>query len=174
MGFGYPDTYAALAAIPSSGPIPAPDDLWPLLVEAIGESFGPHLPPFEDAAATVAALARAGVPQGVASTSKRDRVDLALQRSGLADSFGAVVAGDQVARPKPHPDVYLRAAELLGADPRRCVAVEDTAHGCRAAVAAGMPVLGVVRVETQREGMAASGATVVDRIEVAAVLGLLG
>ena len=44
MGFGYPDTYARLAGIPSSDPIPDPDALWPMLLEAIGDSFGPYLP----------------------------------------------------------------------------------------------------------------------------------
>ena len=173
MGFGYPDTYAHLTAIPSDGTIPAPDDLWPLLLEAIGESFGAHLPPFPDAAATIAVLDEAGIPQGVASTSKRARVDLALERSGLAGWFGAVVAGDQVARTKPHPDVYLRASELLGVDPARCVAVEDTAHGCTAALAAGMQAVGVVRVESQRAPLERLGVVVVDDVTAAVVEGLL-
>lgn len=174
MGLGYPDTYARLAAISAAEPIPPPDDLWPLLLEAIGESFGAYLPPFPDARAAIEAVAEEGIRQGVASTSKRDRVDLALARSRLTGWFEAVVAGDQVQRTKPHPDVYLRAAELLGVDPGDCAAVEDTAHGCRAAIAAGMPVLGVVRVPEQREPMVATGAVVVDRVEPGAVLALLG
>jgi len=175
MGFGYPDTYARLAAIPSSTPIPDPDALWPLLLEAIGESFGPHLPPFPDALATIEAIAEAGIPQAVASTAKRSRVDLALDRSGLTAWFGAVVAGDQVDHRKPWPDVYLRAAELLGVDPTGCVAVEDTSHGCKAAVAAGMPVIGIVRMESERAPMTEAGASmVVAAVEPAMVLGLLG
>lgn len=175
MGFGYPDTHAALAALPSTEPIPGPEDLWPLLLEEIGLSFGPFLPPFPDALEAVEAVASLGIPQGVASTSKRARVDLALSRSRLGGWFGAVVAGDQVARAKPFPDVYLAAAADLGAAPEDCVAVEDTAHGCRAAVAAGMPVVGVVRVEEQRRRMAEAGAAVVtDRVEVADLLRLLG
>jgi HAD superfamily hydrolase (TIGR01509 family) len=175
MGFGYPDTYARLAAIPASTPIPGPDALWPLLLEAIGESFGPHLPPFPDALAAIEAVAGAGIPQAVASSSKRSRVDLALERSGLRRWFGSVVAGDQVDHPKPWPDVYLRAAELLGVDPTGCVAVEDTAHGCRAAVAAGMPVIGVVRVESERTPMADAGASmVVDAVGVELIEDLLG
>jgi HAD superfamily hydrolase (TIGR01509 family) len=174
MGLGYPDTYSRLASVPSAEPIPPPADLWPLLLEAIGESFGEYLPPFPDAAAAIEAVARAGIRQGVASTSKRSRVDLALARSRLADWFDVVVAGDQVERTKPHPDVYLRAAELLGVDPAACAAVEDTAHGCRSAIAAGMPVLGVVRVPSQRGDMEDTGAVVVDRVEAADVLGLLG
>jgi len=174
MGFGYPDTYARLAAVPSSGLIPDPDALWPLLLEAIGESFGPFLEPFPDALATIEALGERGVPQAVASTSKRSRVDLALARSRLTDWFGAVVAGDQVDHPKPWPDVCLTAAELIGVEPSACVAVEDTSHGCRAAVAAGMPVIGVVRVEKERVPMAEAGAAmVVDRVKPGMVFDLL-
>jgi beta-phosphoglucomutase-like phosphatase (HAD superfamily) len=53
------------------------------------------------------------------------------------------VSSEEVARGKPAPDVYLRAAEKLGADPPRCVAIEDSSNGIRAAAAAGMPVIAV-------------------------------
>jgi beta-phosphoglucomutase-like phosphatase (HAD superfamily) len=52
-------------------------------------------------------------------------------------TFGAVVTGDEVREGKPHPEPYLRAAALLGVDPRRCVAVEDSPTGVAAAEAAG-------------------------------------
>jgi beta-phosphoglucomutase-like phosphatase (HAD superfamily) len=54
-----------------------------------------------------------------------------------------VVCGDEVSRPKPHPDPYLRAAELLGVEPARCVAIEDSPLGIAAAEAAGCAVLAV-------------------------------
>ncbi len=175
MGFGYPDTYSRLAAFPSDQRIPDPDALWPLLLEAIGESFGPFLPPFTDALETIEAVAALGIAQGVATSSNRSRVDLALERSGLAGWFGAIVAGDQVERTKPAPDVYLAAASMLGVEPTDCVAVEDTAHGCLSAIAAGMPVIGVVRVASERGPMESAGASlVVDRLDPAAVLDLLG
>ena len=174
LGLGYPDTYARLASFPSADPIPDPDDLWPLLMEAIGVSFGAFLPPFPDALETIEALGGRGIPQGVATSSKRSRVELALERSRLTDWFAAIVAGDQVERSKPAPDVYLATAELLGAEPSECVAVEDSANGCRAAIAAGMPVIGVVRVEQEREPMEETGAVVVDEVGIGLVLDLLG
>jgi HAD superfamily hydrolase (TIGR01509 family) len=58
-------------------------------------------------------------------------------------SFGAVVTGDQVSAGKPHPEAYLTAAELLGADPRRCVAIEDSLTGLRSAEAAGCVAVAV-------------------------------
>jgi len=174
MGLGYPDTYTRLAAFPSAGPILDADQLWPFLLEAIGESFGPFLPPFPDALETVEAVGGRGIPQGVATSSKRSRVELALERSRLDGWFPVIVAGDEVERSKPSPDVYLLAAQLLGAEPSSCVAIEDTSHGCRAAIDAGMPVIGVVRVEQEREPMREAGAIVVDRVEIGMVLDLLG
>jgi HAD superfamily hydrolase (TIGR01509 family) len=56
-------------------------------------------------------------------------------------SFDVVVTGDAVSRGKPHPEPYLHAARLLGVDPGRCVAVEDSNTGARSAVAAGCVVL---------------------------------
>lgn len=174
LGLGYPDTYERLASVPSADPIPGPDDLWPLLMEAIGVSFGPFLPPFPDALETIEALSGRGIPQGVATSSKRSRVELALERSRLTGWFVGIVAGDQVEQTKPAPDVYRATAELLGVPPSECVAVEDSTNGCRAAIAAGMPVIGVVRVEAEREPMTKTGAVVVDEVGIGLVLDLLG
>ncbi len=58
-----------------------------------------------------------------------------------AGTFSAVVTGDAVARGKPYPDPYLKAARLLGADPAACLAIEDSNTGARSAVAAGCTVL---------------------------------
>lgn len=57
--------------------------------------------------------------------------------------FDAVVAGDDVTESKPHPEPYLRGAELLGVDPAECVAIEDSEPGIRSAVAAGAVTIGV-------------------------------
>jgi beta-phosphoglucomutase-like phosphatase (HAD superfamily) len=73
-------------------------------------------------------------------------VELALARSGLDGAFDAIVVGDEVARPKPAPDVYIAVAGALGADPAACVALEDSATGVAAARAAGMRVVGVPSV----------------------------
>lgn len=83
------------------------------------------------------------LPVAVASNSPRLVLDLALARAGLTGAFGAVVAADEVARPKPAPDLYLRACELLGVDASASVAFEDTGTGAAAASAAGLHVVGV-------------------------------
>ncbi len=74
-------------------------------------------------------------PLGLASSSNREIIDLVLELSGLADAFVATISSEEVTRGKPAPDVYLEAARRVGADARRCVAIEDSSNGLRAAVA---------------------------------------
>ena len=164
-GLGYADTYARLAAVDPEAAIPAAAELAPEVVAALAASFERGLRVFPDAAACVGALAFDGVPLGVASTSRRDRLDLTLGHSGLARYFQATVAGDEVARGKPAPDVYLAAAERLGVRPVDCLAVEDTGLGAAAAVAAGMRVIGVARVPAEVGRLLGAGAGLVDRLD---------
>ena len=79
----------------------------------------------------------------VASNAEPANVDFVLDTAGIGRYFRAVVNGHDVARPKPCPDIYLRAAELLGALPRECVVFEDSLTGVEAGRAAGMRVVGV-------------------------------
>jgi HAD superfamily hydrolase (TIGR01509 family) len=78
----------------------------------------------------------------VATSASRRAAELHLGRSGLRAHLPVVVTRDDVARGKPHPDLFLRAAELLDVPPEECLAVEDSFNGIRAAHAAGMmPVM---------------------------------
>jgi HAD superfamily hydrolase (TIGR01509 family) len=82
-------------------------------------------------------------PTAIASSSGRDLIDLVVSLAGLGDVFACTVSGAEVARGKPAPDVYLRAAELLGVDPAACVAIEDSSNGIRAGKNAGMRVIAI-------------------------------
>ena len=79
-----------------------------------------------------------GIPVAIATSSPEDNVPHTLGEIGLLDSFAHVVRSDTVPRGKPHPDVFLAAAEKLGAPPERCLAFEDAPLGVAAARAAGM------------------------------------
>jgi HAD superfamily hydrolase (TIGR01509 family) len=78
------------------------------------------------------------LPRAIATTSSRATVAHQLGAHGLADRFHHVVAHDDCARHKPHPEPFLKAAELLGVTPRDCLALEDSHNGVRAASAADM------------------------------------
>jgi HAD superfamily hydrolase (TIGR01509 family) len=83
------------------------------------------------------------VPVGVASNSPRAFVERTLEVSGLRARFGCVLSSDDVAHPKPAPDLYVELARALGAEPGACVALEDSPTGVAAARAAGTFVIGV-------------------------------
>jgi HAD superfamily hydrolase (TIGR01509 family) len=77
------------------------------------------------------------VPLGIVTNSGRAELERVLDGIGLAEQFPVTVSADDVEWPKPHPDGYLQAFAALGADPRRCVVIEDSATGAEAARAAG-------------------------------------
>jgi HAD superfamily hydrolase (TIGR01509 family) len=90
------------------------------------------------------AVRAAGLPVGVASNSARAFVERVLSVTGLLDGhFDVVVTADDVEHPKPAPDLYLAACAALRAAPGRAAALEDSATGVAAAVAAGMYVVAV-------------------------------
>jgi HAD superfamily hydrolase (TIGR01509 family) len=82
-------------------------------------------------------------PLGLASSSNREIIDLFLDLGGFRDDFAVTVSSEEVERGKPAPDVYLETAHRMGVDPERCVAVEDSSNGLRAAAAARMTVIAV-------------------------------
>jgi HAD superfamily hydrolase (TIGR01509 family) len=112
------------------------------VVERLMADYQEALPLLPGAVEAVRALAEHW-PLGLASSSNRPVIELVLQRAGIAGCFRAWLSSEEVARGKPAPDVYLEAARRLGVDPARCVAVEDSTNGIRAAVAAGMAVVAV-------------------------------
>ncbi|NMD46653.1 MAG: HAD family hydrolase [Propionibacterium sp.] len=89
----------------------------------------------------VAMLSGMRVPYAIASNTQRDLLDLSLAASGLDALVPLSVSSSEVAAPKPAPDVYLRACELLGVAPSDAVAVEDSRTGAAAARAAGLAVV---------------------------------
>ncbi|MBJ7499911.1 MAG: HAD family phosphatase [Sphingopyxis sp.] len=83
------------------------------------------------------------LPRAIASSSRAEYIGWALGLFGLDHHFGEhVYSADGWDRGKPHPDIYLAAASGLGVDPVRCLAIEDSPTGARAAIAAGMTVIG--------------------------------
>jgi len=93
-------------------------------------------------------------PMALATNAEPLNVDFVLDRAGLRKYFRAVVDGHQVERPKPFPDIYLRAAERLGAKPRECVVFEDSHSGVEAAREAGMQVIGLCTTHVNLQGTA--------------------
>lgn len=144
-------------------------------LELATELAGGRLPEgFAEAwdAALFAALAEVAAIEGVhdlldalpvqycaASNSVRRRVEISLRAAGLLRRFERrLFSAEQVARPKPAPDLFLHAARAMDAAPSRTVVVEDTVTGIRAAIAAGMKVLAYATDAAQHAALRAEGA----------------
>jgi len=101
-----------------------------------------------------------GVKLAIASSGPRANVALLVDTIGAASLIDASVAAEDVRDGKPHPEVFLRAAERLGCDPVRCAVVEDSVHGIEAARRAGMLAIAVL-TSTPRARLQAAGADVI-------------
>jgi beta-phosphoglucomutase family hydrolase len=92
------------------------------------------------------------MPMAVATNAERPNVEFVLREASLMQFFRFAVDGQQVPNPKPHPDVYLRAAGLLGIEPAGCVVFEDSHGGVAAGLAAGMRVIGITTTYAELPG----------------------
>lgn len=82
-----------------------------------------------------------GRKKAVATSTEIGRGQKLLEFAGVLERFDTVVYGNMIERGKPHPDVFLKAAELCGTEPGRCLVLEDSPAGVQAAHSAGMPVI---------------------------------
>ena len=103
---------------------------------------GGRLPLKPGVAEILKELKRKDIPLALASSTRTDIVKLELDEARLLQYFDAVLGGDMVSRSKPEPDIFLAAAEAVGAVPANCYVLEDSFNGIRAAYRAGMhPVM---------------------------------
>lgn len=112
------------------------------LLERTAQLYREGLPWLPGARELLHAVREAGLATALVTSTPRALVDVALKALGT-ENLDAVVVGDEVTHNKPHPESYLRAAELLRVPPARCLAIEDSPTGIASAEAAGCPVLAV-------------------------------
>ncbi|MET7936189.1 HAD family phosphatase [Streptomyces sp. NPDC005322] len=142
---GGPMARSASFLIEATGAQIALAELTGLLNSRFTELIDGSVPMLPGARRLLTELAAHGIPTALVSASHRRVMDRVLRSLG-PENFALTVAGDEVDRTKPHPDPYLFAAAGLAADPARCVVVEDTVTGVRAAEAAGCRVVAVPSV----------------------------
>lgn len=136
-------TVAAILAL--TGPVAAPGEVGRRLLAAMAERLRADVPMMPGADELLDEVNAAGLPCALVSSTHRVLMEHALDGMGH-DRFTVTIAGDEVARPKPHPEPYLTATGLLGVDPRRCVVLEDSPNGAAAGTAAGCHVVAVPSV----------------------------
>ncbi|MEU6402730.1 HAD family phosphatase [Streptomyces sp. NPDC046985] len=142
---GGPMTRSAGFLIEATGAAVTLAEITLLLNQGFESRIDRTLPLMPGAARLLSELSAHEIPTALVSASHRRIIDRVLASLG-PQHFTFSVAGDEVARTKPHPDPYLLAASRLGADPARCAVIEDTATGVAAAEAAGCRVVAVPSV----------------------------
>ncbi|WP_336082131.1 HAD family hydrolase [Nocardia sp. SSK8] len=122
------------------------EDISTKVIDLMADRYAHHVPLLPGAVDAVQRCAGQW-KLGLASSSPRSLIDLALAKAGLLEYFSAILSTEEVGRGKPAPDVYLTIAQRLGVDPSACTAVEDSSNGLRSAHAAGMRLIAVPRPE---------------------------
>jgi len=115
-------------------------------------------------------LGEQGMPKAVATSTQRTTAETNLARTGLGKHFSVVMTGSDIEHPKPAPDIYLKAARKLGIDPSRCLVLEDSEPGVRAALAAGMTPIQIPDVKLPSDELRAMGHRIVGSLDDAHAL----
>jgi HAD superfamily hydrolase (TIGR01509 family) len=152
VGRGVPSTLAMMSEAFGFAVDVGPDAL--VIVESfIGRTGDLALKP---GSLEILAAARAkSLPLALASSSSHRLIAAVLDRFSLAPMFGAIVSGESVPRPKPAPDIFLRAASELGVAPSSCAVLEDSLAGATAGRAAGMTVVAIPEGSPEGRGFEA-------------------
>jgi len=129
--------------------------------------FASELEAVPGAAVAVQAVSAAGAAVCVASQGQLEKIRLTLGLTGLRGLFAdeALFSAESVPRGKPHPDLFLHAARLMGAEPARCAVVEDSPSGVTAAVSAGMRALGYA-ADSDEQALRRAGAEVFHSLDL--------
>jgi len=106
-------------------------------------------------------LDRLGLPRAVATSTAQPKAEPQLRKADLYDRFQAFVYGNEIARGKPAPDIYLEAARRLGIAPEDCLALEDSEAGTQSATSAGLKTIIVPDMKQPAEEIAALALRVV-------------
>ncbi|MBT4865629.1 MAG: HAD family phosphatase [Planctomycetaceae bacterium] len=132
-----------------------------------------HLAPMPGLFDLLERIESRGLPKGVATSSGRSYLIKMLDRYSLSDRFETLLAADDVTHGKPHPEIYLTAAERIGVDPTEMLVLEDSENGTRAAAAAGAVAVSVPHVHSQSHDFSVA-THVVDSLHDPRLFDLLG
>ncbi len=103
-----------------------------------------------------------GLKCALATNAEPANVDFVLETTGLRPFFQVIINGHEVTNPKPHPEIYLRAADLMETLPHECIVFEDSYTGVEAGLAAGMRVVGITTTHDDLAGVSLSVADFLD------------
>lgn len=141
---------------------PLPEHYFHNTERRIREAFHIELKPVTGIEELLDHLLEINLQSCVASSGSHEKMRLTLNKTGLYDYFGGrIFSAEDVARGKPWPDLFLHAADTMGVEPQHCLVVEDSIAGVKAAVAAGMAVVGYSGHPVRAPQLQKAGARVV-------------
>ena len=164
LGYALPDLHSwAAQRIPN-----LPADFSEQMQESITDLMRRETMPVKGAVEAVRAFAARGIPVSCCSNSGREELHVKMKCLGLHDLFKSIISYEDVANPKPAPDMYLKAAEASlkgkGAFFHRCLVIEDSIAGVRAGVAAGCHVVALAGNQPKHALEAAGAHTIIDQM----------
>jgi beta-phosphoglucomutase family hydrolase len=115
------------------------------------QAYAPFVAPINGLENLLTGLKDAGVKMAIATSATVKDIDFILDRIPIRDDFDSIVNSTMVSKPKPNPQIFLKAAEKLGRKPADCVVFEDSLAGIKAANDAGMKVVGITTGHTADE-----------------------
>jgi beta-phosphoglucomutase len=115
------------------------------------EAYAPYLKPINGLERFLIELKNAGYQTALATSAAVVNIDFVMSLLPVRQFFDVMIDGPHVSQPKPHPQIFLKAAQDLGISPENCVVFEDSLSGVKAANAAGMKVVGITTTHTADE-----------------------
>ena len=105
------------------------------------------------------------IPMSIGTSTERKNIDLAIQQNHLSGLFAGAICSEDVSKGKPDPEVFLKAADIIGIPPKYCVVFEDSTHGIEAASQAEMISVGITTTKTERELLKSGAKLVVESLD---------
>ena len=105
------------------------------------------------------------VPMCIGTSTERKNIDLAIQQNHLSGLFAGAICSEDVSKGKPDPEVFLKAADLIGIPPKYCIVFEDSTHGIEAASQAEMISVGITTTKPERELLKSGANLVVESLD---------
>ena len=127
----------------------SPESLLAESDELFAEKLAAGVPPIAGVPAWIDHLKEHQVPFGLATSSRRRFVDILFEPISWKQDLAFILTGDDVTHGKPHPEMYLRAANLFDLSPEQMLVLEDSGNGCAAAIAAGACTVAIPSIHTQ-------------------------
>ncbi len=113
--------------------------------------YRPHIKPANGLLVFLEKLRSHGIKTALATSAGPGNIDFIVDGLGIRDQFDAIIGGAEVQKGKPDPEIYVRAASLVGVEPAACWVIEDSLQGIAAGQAAGMRVVGLSTSHTDEE-----------------------